>query len=87
MLDEQRLGIINQVTYELGTNKNNASNAVQNSDQPLDQKYMELSSLTFDFEISDGSQLRLLADLRDREEVNQAELSHLIGEVEYLRSV
>ena len=63
MLDEQRRGILNQTVHSLGMQEPKTASAVQNVEQPLQQRFMELSSRNYDHENSRGSQLRLLAEL------------------------
>ena len=74
ILEEQRLNILKEAAYELGVQENKAANAVQILEQQRQQQYVELSSRSFDFENSQGSQPCPFAELLGREEVLQAAL-------------
>ena len=80
MHDEQRRDINNQAT-ELRMLENKAVSTLQILELELQQQFLELSSRIYDYENSRGSQLRLLAALRDQEQVHQAELSHTKREI------
>ena len=85
-LEEQRLNILKEAAYELGMKENKAANAAQNLEQQLHEQYVELSSRSFDFENSQGSQPRPFAELLGREEVLQAALPSTKQEVQNFRS-
>ena len=83
VFEEQKNGIINQATHELGMqHKNPARRPPFFFEQHLQQQKKELPRRNFDYENSRGFHMRLF---RGHEEVHQAAPSHVRQEFESLR--